>query len=309
MPALHPHHPAPLRGLRIQALHWALVAAACCTPAWALPEAAAPALMLANPYQAQAELAHYWVSEKYDGVRAYWDGARLLTRSGELITAPAWFTAGWPSQPLDGELWAGRGQFTAAVSAVRTQVPDDAAWKKMQYMVFDVPANSEVFNRRMPAVDAAVKAIGKPWVHSVAQRKVANHAALKVQLARTVKEGGEGLVLRRADAVYKGKRSDDLLKFKPHSDSEARVVQHLAGKGKYKGMLGAVVVELPARAGAQPRRFKLGTGFSDSERLQPPQVGSIITFRYRGLTDSGLPRFASYLREAADRSWTQLDPF
>ncbi len=312
------HHSTPRapswHGLRTHALHWVLVAAGLCTPAWALSgsvseSASAPALMLANSYHGGVVLADYWVSEKYDGVRAYWDGTRLLTRSGELIAAPAWFTAGWPAQPLDGELWAGRGQFTAAVSAARTQVPDDTAWKAMRYMVFDVPSNPEVFSRRMPAVDAAVKTIGKPWVVSVAHSKVLGQAALQALLRRTVKDGGEGLVLRRANAVYRGKRSDDLLKFKPHTDAEARVVRHIAGKGKFKGMLGAMVVELPARAGEQPRQFKLGTGLSDQERLQPPPVGAIITYRYRGVTDSGLPRFASYLREAGDRHWAQLEPF
>ena len=90
--------------------------------------AAAPSLMLANVYRANIPLADYWVSEKYDGVRGYWDGSQLWTRGGERINAPAWFTAGWPPVPMDGELWAGRGQFSTAVSTVRQQTPVDAAW-------------------------------------------------------------------------------------------------------------------------------------------------------------------------------------
>ena len=46
--------------------------------------------------------AGYLVSEKLDGVRARWDGQRLLTRSGHAIDVPRWFTAGWPRQPMDG---------------------------------------------------------------------------------------------------------------------------------------------------------------------------------------------------------------
>jgi len=71
-----------------------------------------PALMLAKVYHPGVDLADYWVSEKYDGVRGYWDGQQLLTRGGERVQAPAWFTEGWPRSPLDGELWMGRGTFT-----------------------------------------------------------------------------------------------------------------------------------------------------------------------------------------------------
>ena len=60
--------------------------------------ATAPPLMLANEYRPDIILAGYWVSEKYDGVRGYWDGRRLLTRGGQVIQAPPWFTAGWPIQ-------------------------------------------------------------------------------------------------------------------------------------------------------------------------------------------------------------------
>ena len=108
--------------------------------------------MLANVYRPGVPLAEYWVSEKLDGVRGYWDGARLWTRGGEPIFAPAWFTAGWPALALDGELWAGRGQFAHAVSTVRQQQPDDAAWRRMRFMVFDLPAHGGSFDQRWPAL-------------------------------------------------------------------------------------------------------------------------------------------------------------
>ena len=72
---------------------------------------APPPVMLANVYRADTKLADYWVSEKLDGVRGYWDGEKLMTRGGERIVAPGWFTAGWSNVPLDGELWVGRGKF------------------------------------------------------------------------------------------------------------------------------------------------------------------------------------------------------
>ena len=264
------------------------------------PSPGKPALMLANVYHPGVVLADYWVSEKYDGVRGFWDGEKLLTRGGERVMAPAWFTAGWPKTPMDGELWAGRGQFSKAVSTVRQQVPDDAAWRSMRFMVFDLPTQPGPFTERIPALNGLVSQIDKPWVVAVAQYRVADHAALQAQLKKTVRLGGEGLMLHRGDSLYKGLRNDDLLKVKTHEDAEARVVGHVAGKGKNAGRLGALLVEMPAEGGKAARRFKLGTGFSDAQRKNPPPVGALVTYRYRGLNDSGIPRFASFMRVRED---------
>lgn len=250
--------------------------------------------MLANVYSSHTPLTDYWVSEKYDGVRGYWNGERLLTRGGEPIHAPAWFTTGWPSTPMDGELWAGRGQFTHTVSTVRQQTPDDKAWRAIRFMVFDLPAHGDVFTERMAAYQTLVAALSQPWVQAVPQWRVATHSALQQQLLKTVKAGGEGLMLHRADAPYRGVRSDDLLKVKTHDDAEARVVGYLPGQGKHAGRLGALLVETP-----QGVRFKLGTGFNDAQRDAPPPMGSTVTYRYRGLNDGGVPRFASFVRVRA----------
>jgi DNA ligase-1 len=262
--------------------------------------AMAPPLMLANVYRPGMPLQDYWVSEKLDGVRGYWDGRQLLTRGGERLTAPAWFTAGWPGTPLDGELWAGRGQFAHAVSTVRQQTPDDAAWRRVRFMVFDLPAHGGTFSERIPALNGIVSRMDQPWVQAVAQHKVAGPAALQALLAKTVKLGGEGLMLHRGASLYRALRNDDLLKLKTHDDAEARVLGHVAGQGKYAGVLGALLVEVPAADGRPARRFKLGSGFSDTQRQHPPPVGSWVSYRYRGLTDSGIPRFATFLRVRED---------
>ncbi|SFU46558.1 DNA ligase-1 [Polaromonas sp. YR568] len=300
---------APTALFRLTALHLLLAAAGLVTPASPLISAAsgavpaavlstpgAPPLMLAKSYHPGISPPDYWVSEKYDGVRGYWDGEKLLTRGGERIAAPAWFTAGWPKVPMDGELWAGRGQFARAVSTVRQQKPDDAAWRGMRYMVFDLPAQSGRFSDRVPALGGVVSRIDQPWVQAVAQSKVPNHPALQALLTRTVKSGGEGLMLHRGASLYKSGRNDDLLKLKTHEDTEARVVGHIPGKGKYAGLVGALLVEMPGQDGKAAQRFKLGTGLSDEQRRNPPPVGSTVTYRFRGLNDSGIPRFASFMR-------------
>ena len=265
-----------------------------------MPAATAPALMLAKVYHPGIDLSDYWVSEKYDGLRGYWDGQQLSTRGGERVNAPAWFTAGWPTTPMDGELWAGRGQFAKGTSTVRRQVPDDGAWRAIRFMVFDLPAHGGTFMERIPALNAAVAQIQQPWVAAVVQTRATTHAALQTQMRRIVQVGGEGLVLHRGASLYTAARNDDLLKVKPHEDAEARVVGHQPGQGKYTGMLGALRVESVAsgNAAAPGVRFKIGSGLSDVQRRNPPPVGSVVTYRYRGLTDAGVPRFATFVRVA-----------
>ena len=282
----------------MRTLEWMLVIAGLLTPLPALTAAAEapPPLMLPKVYQAGTDLSDFWASEKYDGVRGYWDGERLLTRGGQRIAAPAWFTAGWPASPMDGELWAGRGRFAAAVSTVRQQAPDDAAWRGMRFMVFDLPSQGGVFTTRLTALRAEVAALAQPWVVPVEQTRITGRAMLQERLLHIVGLGGEGVMLHRGDSLYAGQRSDDLLKVKPHDDAEARVIAHLPGKGKYAGRLGALLVEMPGTDGRPGRRFRLGSGLTDAQRDDPPAVGTLVTYRFRGLNESGIPRFASFMR-------------
>ena len=254
-----------------------------------------PALMLANPYRPGVPLADYWVSEKMDGVRGYWDGRQLWTRGGEKVNPPAWFTKGWPTVPLDGELWAGRGQFPKAVSTVRQQVPDEQAWRVMRFMVFDLPAQAGTFTARLAILNGLMSTVDSPYARAVPQSRVANAEALTRLLRATVHGGGEGLMLHLGASLYKPERSDDLLKLKPYEDADARVVAWVDGQGKYAGMMGALLVE-----GADGKRFRVGSGFTDEQRRKPPAVGSWVSYRYRGLHDSGIPRFATFLRERPD---------
>lgn len=250
----------------------------------------APSLTLAMVYQPGLALADYWVSEKYDGFRAYWDGTRLLSRQGRVFPAPDWFIAGFPALPMDGELWLGRGQFEALASIVRQQQPHDG-WREVRFMVFDLPAAGGNFTQRLAQLQQTLAAAQVPWLRAVPQWRVADEAQLLEQLDAVVVGGGEGLMLRRGTAPYQSGRSDDLLKLKPREDAEATVIGYLPGKGKYTGMMGALLVETPAGL-----HFRIGTGFSDAERRDPPPLGSVITYQYSGLTRHGVPRFARYLR-------------
>ena len=252
----------------------------------------APQPTLAHPYRDSVNLHDYWVSEKYDGVRGLWNGSQLYSRQGLPIQAPDWFTQGWPRVALDGELWAGRGQFIHAQSTVAKQVnPDDTAWRQMRFMVFDAPETQGNFSERLSHLQKAINAANIPWLVAAPQWRVNTHAELMHQLQKLSREGGEGLMLRRESAPYRAGRSDDLLKFKLFDDAEAVVIAHLPGKGKYTGMTGALLVEMPSGL-----RFQLGSGLTDAERRNPPPIGSTVTYRFNDLHPSGLPRFARYWR-------------
>lgn len=289
--------------LRLAALAALWVAVTLAGEAIAAPSEAPP-LMLANVYRGQVVLGDYWISEKLDGVRGYWDGGALLTRGGERIVAPAWFTEGWPQTPLDGELWVGRGQFARTVSIVRQQTPNDADWSAVRFMVFDLPASGAMFTERNAELIRIVQRIGLPWVNAVPQVRVRSRGELSAMLDRVVQGGGEGLMLHRAESYYRPGRSDDLLKFKPYEDADARVVGHIAGRGKFVGRLGALLVEMP-----DGTRFRLGGGLSDAQRRDPPPIGSWVSYRHAGFHEaSGRPRFARFLRPREDLPSLRLAP-
>lgn len=248
-------------------------------------------ILLAQVYQRGIDVNKYLVSEKYDGVRAIWDGGAFHSRSGRAIRAPNWFTKNFPKTPLDGELWLGHGKFDALSGAVRKDVPIDQEWRGITYMVFELPNATGTFAERAKRITEIVKQANVPHLKAVKQYQVNDEATLNKQLKQVVAQGGEGLMLHRADAEYITGRSDVLLKVKPLLDAEAKVIAHTPGRGKYKGKLGALVVET-----SEGIRFKLGTGFTDAQRENPPKIGSTVTYTYRDITKNGKPKFASFLR-------------
>jgi DNA ligase len=252
---------------------------------------APPRLMLPTVYRGGVDVSQFWISEKLDGVRGHWDGHRLWARSGAAIDPPAWFTAHWPAQAMDGELWIARGRFDAISTLVRTPGADGSGWRQVHLMVFDLPGDPAVFEQRVLHMRALGASCGCATLRIIPQFRLRDRAELDARLKAVVAAGGEGLVLQRGDAHYSAGRSDTLLKYKPFDDAEARVVARTAGQGKYAGQLGALVVRRP-----DGMQFRIGSGFSDAERAHPPPIGSNITYRYNGLTANGTPRFARFMR-------------
>jgi DNA ligase-1 len=248
-----------------------------------------PPVLLAERWDNETDLSGWWMSEKLDGVRAYWDGKQFLSRLGNVYHAPDWFLEGLPEVPLDGELWLARKAFQRTVSIARRQDKSDH-WRELRYVVFDAPAHGAHFEARMAFFQEVIAKRKPPFAVAHPHEVCRDLDHLRRELARVEELGGEGLMIRQPRSKYEVGRSLTLLKVKSFRDAEARVLEHQAGAGRHKGRLGALFVEM-----ADGTRFAVGTGFSDAEREDPPPVGSVITFRYQELSEGGVPRFPSYV--------------
>ena len=266
------------------------------------PAVVAPQLLLAETWHEDIDPSGFWLSEKLDGVRAYWDGTGFFSRNGNPFAAPDWFTRGLPNTPLDGELWIGRKQFQRAVSIVRRS--DAAAlWNEVRYLIFDAPNLAHPFEQRIQAVSELIDANLPPFAHVLSQTVCRSREHLKDVLTRIEALGGEGLMLRHPSSLYVPRRSNTLLKVKSFLDCEVTVIGHEPGKGRHKGRLGALTVEL-----ANGTRCQVGTGFTDAQRDQPPAIGTVISLRFQELTDGGVPRFPVFAGIRSDFSLTTSSP-
>jgi DNA ligase-1 len=250
---------------------------------------AGPPLLLAESWDSVTNLKGWWMSEKLDGVRAYWDGKQFLSRQGNVYHAPDWFVKDLPDVPLDGELWLDRKKFQRTVSIARRQDRSEH-WKELRYVVFDAPVHGGEFEARLRFLEDLLAKHALPYARPLTHERCQDLDHLHAELVRIEELGGEGLMLRQPGSLYVSGRSASLLKVKNFRDDEARVIGHEPGKGRHKGRLGALLVEL-----TNGIRFSVGTGLSDAERNHPPAIGSWITFRYQELSDGGVPRFPSYL--------------
>ncbi len=253
-------------------------------------------LMLPEVYNGQIDVSGWLMSEKLDGVRGYWDGKRLLSKNGTIFSPPAAFVHDLPPFPVEGEIWGGRGSFEQTVAIVKKEGPHKG-WLQLRLAIFDVPAAPGGFTERIANAEKWFAAHPSAYAFVIRQTIVGDSTDLPQQLAGIEKLGGEGLIVRKPDALYAAGRSTEILKVKNYQDAEAVVVAHLPGKGRNTGRLGALLVEL-----GDGRQCRIGGGFSDAERKSPPPVGAVITFKHYGKYQSGLPKFPSYLRIRRDQN-------
>jgi DNA ligase-1 len=253
-----------------------------------------PDVLRPQTYDGDQDIVGWWMSEKLDGVRGYWDGHQLWSKNGHHLFPPEEFTRDLPPFAIEGELWGGRNSFENTVSIVMQQQPHNG-WLTLQLAIFDVPDPHSPFQTRLKRAIDWCEHHPSPYARVIAQTPVQSVAQLETVLQRILQQGGEGLIVRDPHACYHSGRSDSILKVKTYQDAEAVVVGLLPGEGRNRGRLGALLVERPDGV-----RVKIGSGFSDAERDHPPEIGSVITYKFYGLYRSGLPKFPVYLRQRLD---------
>ncbi len=251
-----------------------------------------PDIQRAIVYSDGLPVSEYLVSEKYDGVRAIWKDGKLLTKTGKRIVAPTWFTEVLPKDIwLDGELWSGRNEFEFIQSTVLSQTPNNKKWQRIRYKIFDAPNYTQAFFLRAQEYTNLIERINARHIQAVNQLPMFSRNELMLMLNEYVEQGAEGLILHKKEAFFRDGRSDSIVKLKPYMDAEAKVIGYVAGKGRNLGKMGSLIVQM-----ASGVVFKVGSGFTDSERDNPPQIGETITFKYHGVTKNAVPKFASFLR-------------
>ena len=324
-------------------------------------------LMLGQTYKpGKVSPAGWFISEKMDGIRCFWDGGisrglmaetvryantikdvnpqkatGLWSRTGKVIHAPDWWLNHLPDFPLDGELFLGRGKFQSTYSIVAKYTPTKD-WDLIDYRIFDSPPYHTFLTPRTIKVrdyefqvengcgypDDGVKTTWtfemvwgwlqrQQFENEVVQlteqiRLPFDHFdAVKVMdqfLDLIVTKGGEGVILRKAVSFWVTQRSHSLLKHKPYHDAEATVLGYKFGEGKYEGMMGSLILK-----SENDKIFKI-SGFTDVERVIPGAlgpgqevyegnhplfpIGSRVTYKYRELSDDGVPKEPRYFRRA-----------
>ncbi|TLD97850.1 DNA ligase [Helicobacter jaachi] len=235
------------------------------------------------------ESKQWLVSQKLDGVRGIWDGEQMYFRSGKVMPLPKDWIAHFPPFALDGEIYSPHLHFSHIISILKNTQKND--FKALQYFVFDVPfAEGNGLLERLKTLETYLDSKPRTSIVILPQEPMKDIQSLYAHLQNVIESGGEGLVLREAEADYESGRSKRALKLKVAQDAECEVKAHTQGKGKYTGQLGALVCEFNGKS------FKIGSGFNDAQRANPPPIGSIVTFKYYGLTHNGIPRFPIFWR-------------
>ncbi|QQF52151.1 DNA ligase [Campylobacter fetus subsp. venerealis] len=255
-------------------------------------------VMLLKEYNDE-NLSGWLMSEKYDGVRAIWDGKSLKSRNAKIIKAPKWWLKDFPNFAIDGELWSGRGEFEFIGSVISSF--DDKGWENIKFMIFDVPNAKGNLRDRLEVMREFLSQNSNEFIRVIEQIKIDSNEDAFAFLDEIVSGGGEGIVVRNENAPYKNGRSGEILKLKKFKDSECKVVKLQSGKGKFEGLLGSLIcVDIFSNI-----EFKIGSGFSDEQRANPPKVGTIITYKYQNLTKYAKPRFPVFLRVKSDNNLTK----
>lgn len=237
-----------------------------------------PDLFLLKTYDKNLDVIGWLMSEKLDGVRGFWDGEKLISRGGFILNPPKSWVTGFPNFAIDGELWTKRADFEGVSSIVRRKNPDNR-WKNVSFNIFEVPRQEGGISQRLKILQDYLQQYPSKTIKIIKQIPIKSKQQLNNFLNKIVKKKGEGIVVRNPKTLYQTGRLSSALKVKKYQDDECTVLEILRGKGKYENKMGALKCQ--TKTG---KIFKVGSGFTDIQRQNPPAIGSEITFKYYGLT-------------------------
>ena len=161
--------------------------------------------LLLRDYQGQ-DITGWMMSEKLDGWRAFWTGSDFVTREGNVLDAPEWFTAGMPSTMLDGEIFAGRGEFNTIQGRMRD------GWHGLTFQVFDAPDFVAPFTSRYKLLQY----VNLPAHASLVRQERCRDTKHMIEAADAICDaGGEGAVVRDPRAMYVQGRTETVLRWVP----------------------------------------------------------------------------------------------
>jgi DNA ligase len=258
----------------------------------------APKLFSLKVYHDDLNVTGWVMSEKLDGVRAYWNGKQLISRSGKVFNPPQSFTQGFPSFALDGEIWSRRGEFEHIVSIVNSKGSNEG-WAELSYNIFEVPHQKGGLLQRLNILEEYLHTDIADKLSILKQTKIKNAQQVKLFFDKVIAGGGEGIVLRDPDEPYYTGRTSSALKHKPFTDAECKITAVIEGKGKFSGQLGAVKCDYKGKI------IKIGSGFTSEQRKNSFDIGTVVSFKYYGLTHLGNPKYPVFLRvrSDADLNW------
>ena len=245
--------------------------------------------MLAHKYNPLIDYTGWYMSEKLDGVRSTYCDRQFMSRNEKQFLQSKGFDKSFPQNiTLDGELFGGRGTFNETSGICRKKYNRD--WSSLKYYVFEIPNFITPFKHTISYLNSNIRNRYNNLI-VLPQTICSSKEHLQRFFERVITEGGEGVMLRHPDSYYEeGKRSSFLLKVKRFHKATCTVIGYENGKGKYSNVVGSLVCKF------MNTTINIGSGLTDSDRINPPEIGSFIQFRYFSLSKENIPRFPTFIK-------------
>lgn len=252
---------------------------------------------LDSPESIAENIESYAISEKFDGVRGIWDGKEMFSKNGKKLAIPPCFAEKLAILELkdgefvEGELWTDYGKFAEVSSLARRKNPTCTEFESVKYLIFNAQLNeSSDFLANLSKIQSILESHKTPQIRTITQHKFSSSKELQNFFDAVVAKGGEGVILRDSHTAFK---------LKAQHDAECKIIDYTRGKGRLSGKVGAIVCESLADKNAGIKNgiiFRIGSGLSDEMRTNPPKIGTIITYKFSGVSKNSVPLHTRFWR-------------